>query len=506
MRLEWQIAPPASWRAGAVLFFLFEGSPVHLPGLDRWLDGEGRWLSGSAGLQDFRGKPNEIGIFYAPEADRGIPRVILAGLGRAEQFDPDRLRNAAAHALRKCRDLRISSPGLPLWALEGLPGAAAGLLQESLVGGITGLHQFQELKTRENELPQEPESLQVIAEHEPGEELRAVPALAESIAAGVTMARDLVVSPGNRATPGFLADTARGLADRYGFKVDIIDFDSAEAMGMGAFAAVARGSREPAYVVVIESAPEGLEQDAPLVFIGKGITFDTGGISLKGRDKLDVMKQDMAGAAAVLGAFEALGRAGVRRRVTGILPCTENMPDGRAYKPGDVIRTLSGQTVEVISTDAEGRMVLCDALSYAQRFAPAAIVDIATLTGAAIIALGNQAAAVLGNREDFIRKVQETGARVGERFWQLPLWDSYFDALKSEVADMKNVGDRSAGTIVGAIFLKQFVAEEIPWVHLDIAGTAWSDKDTGAVQKGATGFGVRTLFELARTWPELGIG
>ena len=325
-------------------------------------------------------------------------------------------------------------------------------------------------------------------------------ALSES--SGIILARDLTISPANRVTPRFLVDTASALARKFDFKIETIDVESARSMGMGAFAAVARGSREPAFVIIIEHAPGGTENDAPIVFIGKGITFDTGGISLKSSNKLDEMKQDMAGAASVLGAMEIIGRTALRRRVIGILPCSENMPGGQAYKPGDVVRSYSGQTVEIISTDAEGRLILCDAISYAvNRFKPALIVDIATLTGACVVALGNQAAAVLGNREGLVRSIREFGAAVGERFWPMPLWDSYFESLKSDVADMKNVGERAGGAIVAAIFLKQFIPPEIPWAHLDIAGTAWTDKDTGTAPKGATGFGVRTLFEIARRWP-----
>jgi leucyl aminopeptidase len=300
-------------------------------------------------------------------------------------------------------------------------------------------------------------------------------------------------------TPAFLARTASEIAWRFGFKVETIDLDAARSMGMGAFAAVAAGSAEPPSFIVLEHTPPGTENDPPLVFIGKGITFDSGGISLKPREKMEEMKQDMAGAAAVLGAFEAIGAAGLAKRVVGLMPCTENMPGGHAYKPGDVFRSYSGQTVEIISTDAEGRLVLCDALAYAaHRFKPALMIDIATLTGASIIALGRDVAAVMGNRESLVDSIRNTGASLGERFWPLPSWDFYFEALKSEVADMKNTADRSAGAIHAGIFLKQFVPDHIPWAHLDIAGTAWTDKDTGFCRKGATGFGVRTLFELVR--------
>ncbi len=508
MQIEWRIAPRNEWTTDALVFFVFEKSHEHLPGLRGFLEDAGKWLAVSAALSDFQGKPSEVAVVYAPAGEERVRRVILAGLGPAEQFDIERLRNASAFALRKCREMGINKPGIPISAFEGFPCEPSSctvesLLREGLIGAMAGLHRFDEMKTKNSDAPHRPESILLMCEADPAPVLLETAALALSEVAGIALARDLTISPANRATPGFIAKTASEIAARFGFKIEIIDMDAARSMGMGAFAAVAQGSAEPAFVIVIEHAPPGTQNDPPIVFIGKGITFDTGGISLKPRDKLEDMKQDMAGAASVLGVFEAIGRAGLAKRVAGILPCTENMPGGGAYKPGDVLRSYSGQTVEIISTDAEGRLVLCDALAYAAaRFKPSLMVDIATLTGASIIALGREVAAVLGNREELVRSIQRIGASIGERFWPLPLWDSYFEALKSDVADMKNVGDRSAGTIVGAMFLKQFVPGEIPWAHIDIAGVAWTDKDAGFCPKGATGFGVRTLLEIARRWPD----
>jgi len=509
LQIEWQIAPCDEWRADALVFFVFEKPHEYLPGLRGFLEGAGKWLAVSAALPDFQGKPSEVAVVYAPAGEVLVQRVILAGLGPPEQFEIEKLRNAAAFALRKCREMGINRPGIAISAFEGFPCEPSSctvesLLREGLTGAMAGLHRFSEMKTKNSDGPQSPESILLLCDADPGPVLRETAVLAQSEVAGIVLARNLTISPANRATPGFIAETASEIAAKFGFQIEIIDLDSARSLGMGAFDAVAKGSTEPAYVIVLEHVPPGTGNDPPIVFIGKGITFDTGGISLKARDKMEEMKQDMAGAASVLGAFEVIGRTGLVRRVAGILPCTENMPGGRAYKPGDVFRSYSGQTVEVISTDAEGRMVLCDALAYAaSRFKPALMIDIATLTGASIIALGRDVAAVLGNREELVRSIQQIGASIGEKFWPLPLWDSYFEALKSDVADMKNVGDRSAGAIVGAMFLKQFVPKEIPWAHLDIAGTAWTDKDTGFSPKGATGFGVRTLFEIARRWPEL---
>jgi leucyl aminopeptidase len=509
MRIEWQIAPSDEWRAEAVIFFLFEKPHEYLPGLRQFLEGTGKWLAGSTALIDFRGKPSEVAVLYAPAGEKAVRRIILVGLGPAEHFEAERLKNASALALRKCRDLGIDRPGITISALKGFPApapvyssAVEALLRDSLTGAMAGLYRFGEMKTKDADTGQEgPETILLLDDEAPGKVLLEAVDLAQSETAGIILARNLTISPANRATPLFIADTASEVAGRFGFKIEIIDLDLARSMGMGAFAAVAKGSTEPAFVIIMEHSPPGTLDDAPLVFIGKGITFDTGGISLKPRDKLEEMKQDMAGAASVLGLFEAIGRSRLSRRVAGILPCAENMPGGRAYKPGDVFRCYSGQTVEIISTDAEGRLVLCDALAYAaERFKPALMIDIATLTGASIMALGREVAAILGNREDLVNSVRQIGASVGERFWPLPLWNFYFDALKSDVADMKNVGDRGAGTIIAAMFLKQFVPDEIPWAHMDIAGTAWTDKDTGFSPKGPTGFGVRTMFEIARKW------
>lgn len=501
MRIDWLVAPYSEWEAEAVIFFVIESSAEPPPDLKRWLESDGAWLSRSAALKDFRAKPQQVGVFYGPSHQR-LHRVVFAGLGPEASFHVDELRKSAAAALRKCGELELGRVGIPLWALGGLPIDTASALEEVLTGAITGLHRYDALKTRDAEKSLHPESLVIWSETEPDEAVREAATRSDAMASGICLARDLVDAPANVATPSYMLATASQLAQTHGFSLNIIDREQAHALGMGGFSAVAQGSREPAYVIVLEHAPPGTEGDRPLALVGKGITFDTGGISLKHGDKLDAMKQDMAGAAAVLGVFQVLGRIETGRRVVGILPCTENMPDGKAYKPGDVVRTLSGLTVEVISTDAEGRMILCDALAYATRFEPEAIIDIATLTGACIIALGKKVAAVMGNRDDLVRSIHEIGMQVGERTWPLPLWDFYFEDIKSQVADFKNVGEKSAGTIIGGIFLKQFVPKEIPWAHLDIAGTAWTDKDP----RGATGFGVRTLVELIRRWPDLGIG
>lgn len=502
MIIEWKTAEISEWQADALIFPTFEKPHPNLPGLERWMAGEGSWLEAPLDRDDFQGKFQQISVHYGP-AELKIRRVVLVGLGPADKLDLDKLRKAVAVAFRKCRDLRLSCPAIPLSAFEGLPLEIGPCFEEALIGGLSGLYRYQGLKTRNDEPPDSMKTLLVLTEKEPEEAFRARTAYVEAVVSGITLARDLVSAPPNLATPGFLAKTARQLADQHGFQLEIMDLDKAEKVGLQAFAAVARGSREPACFIVMEYVPGSGCREKPLVFVGKGITFDTGGISLKPGKDMDAMKHDMAGAAAVLGLFEMVGRTMPDRGVVGILPCTENMPGGMAYKPSDVIRTFSGFTVEVISTDAEGRMVLCDALTYAERYRPALVVDIATLTGACTVALGKHVAAIMGNRDTLIRKTQEIGMEVGEKLWPLPLWDFYFDYIKSDVADFRNVGERAAGTIVGGIFLKQFVPESIPWIHLDIAGTAWTTTDWLTAPKGATGFGVRLLAEVLRRWPEL---
>lgn len=504
MQVSWHISPISNWQVDILVFYGFEKSGELLPGFRHWLETAGGWLQKSQALRDFQGKYQQISVCYGPE-DADISRVMLVGLGPAENFDMDKLRGATAAALKKCRELELPLAGLPLAAFEGMPLDCQNALLESLVAGISGLYRFDALKTRDVSPQSFPEKLILFSENEPTESFRQEVSFAESLISGITLARDLVSAPSNQVTPGFMVSTARDLAEAYGFRIQVIDKHEAEQKGMNSFLAVARGSQEPAYIIILEYLPPTGQGKRPLVFVGKGITFDTGGISLKPSDRMEMMKRDMAGAAAVLGVFEIIGKTRPDQRVVGIMPCTENMPGSRAYKPGDVITSLANLTIEVISTDAEGRMILCDAITYGLSYQPELIVDVATLTGAAIIALGNQVAAVMGNRDELLQKLKEIGNQVGERLWPLPLYDAYFDLIKSDIADFKNVGDRAAGTIVGGMFLKQFVPDGIPWAHLDIAGTAWTDKDLATSPKGATGFGVRILAELVRRWVDMGL-
>jgi leucyl aminopeptidase len=308
-------------------------------------------------------------------------------------------------------------------------------------------------------------------------------------------ARRLVNLPPNEVTPSRLREEASEMAEGDGLEIESLDSARMEALGMGALLAVARGSEEPGYLIVLRHRG-GREGGPRVAFIGKGMTFDSGGISLKPSDKMETMKQDMAGAAAVLAAMKAIAGLEIDLDVVGLIPAAENLPSGRAYRPGDVVRSLSGKTIEVVNTDAEGRLLLADALTYACQLGATHLVDVATLTGACVIALGHVASGVMGNDTALVEAVISAGQQAGERMWRLPLYPEYRRQLDSEVADIKNVGGRPAGAITGGWFLREFVGET-SWAHVDIAGTAWAEKAEPSRVEGGTGAGTRTLIALA---------
>lgn len=343
------------------------------------------------------------------------------------------------------------------------------------------------------------ERLSLVCEKAQAKAIEAGLARGRAIAAGVALARELANRPANHCTPSHLAAEARALARRHArLAVQVLERKDAEKLGMGCFLAVARGSEEPPKFIVLRYQAAA-KAEAPVVLVGKGITFDTGGISIKPSENMGAMKSDMGGAAAVLGAMKTVARLNLPLRVIGIAPATENMPDANAYRPADVITASNGKTIEIISTDAEGRMILADALVYASRYNPAAVIDLATLTGACVVALGEGIAAGLFCNDDRLRdRLLASGTATHERLWPLPLWDDYKKSIKTDVADMKNSGGRTGGVGTSAIFLKEFT--DYPWAHLDIAGMALAGKESGYIPAGATGYGVRLLVELLREW------
>jgi leucyl aminopeptidase len=319
---------------------------------------------------------------------------------------------------------------------------------------------------------------------------------ARAVSDAVRTVRDLGNGPGNLVTPSWIAARAREVAQETGVKCTVYGLREIERMKMGGLLAVNRGSIEEPKFIVLEYAPKKARRHVALV--GKGITFDSGGISIKPADKMEEMKFDMCGAAAVIGTIQAAAALELPIRLTGLIPSTDNLPSGSAYKPGDIITMMSGKTVEIVNTDAEGRMILADALHYASTFEPDHLIDFATLTGACVVALGNECSGLFSNDDELAQKLITAGERVGERLWRLPAWDEYKESIRSEWADMKNSGGRWGGAITAALFLKEFV--NCPsWAHIDIAGTAYTDHDNGREAKGATGVGVRATIEFLRS-------
>ena len=478
-----------------LLLFSFE-SPEKLEGSIRDVDLEWKGFISTLMKQgDIKGELFECRLFYTHGA---LPakRVLLTGLGKKGEFDLEKWRGAASRAGQYIRDAGIKQFVFPIAKFDSFSEVE---LSESFVTGLLlGLYQFNEFKTLERDKIKEIGKVILLGEKDGetksiGEGLR----MGEIISEAVCLARDLVNGPSNQVTPSLLAQKARQIAKDYGMEIQVFDVSEAEAMGMGAFVAVAKGSQEPGKFIVLEyNKGKGLDT---IALVGKGITFDSGGISIKPSENMDRMKDDMSGAAAVLATMQVAFKLQLPLHLVGIMPATENLPSGKAYKPGDILKTLSGQTVEVISTDAEGRLILSDALTYSLRYQPKAIVDLATLTGACVIALGNDVIGLFGNDESLLKRIEEASGKTGEKVWRMPLLDEYFDHLKSDAADFRNVGTRIAGAIIGGIFLSKFV-EKIPWVHLDIAGPASIDKERPYIPRGGTGVGVRLLVQLIRDW------
>lgn len=459
--------------------------PSSLLGLDSNADGElGRLISS----EDFKGTADQTALVYPP---KGAKRLLLVGLGKPEEITRGAVRRAAAVAARRALELGVESFAFHL-AHEthgGVPPAVVG--QVAVEGAALGGWHFSDLKAsgRKKRL----RDVEIIATREQRPEVEKGRRIGAAIAVGHTLARNLQALPGNICTPGYLADIARRLGKAYGFRVSVWGRAQLEKEGMNALLAVAQGSLQEPKLITLEY--RGAPRAAPVCLVGKGVTFDSGGISIKPAEKMEEMKYDMSGAAAVLGAFEVLGHLKPAVNVVGIIPATENLPSGTAIKPGDVVRSHYGKTIEIVNTDAEGRLILCDALSYARRFRPAAVIDAATLTGAIVVGLGNHAIGMMGNDDPLLDEVRRAGDLSGERCWPLPLWDEYREQIKSDIADVKNVGGRAAGSITAGWFLREFV-EGFPWVHLDIAGTAWTDSDRPHLAKGPTGVGVRLFAEL----------
>lgn len=420
------------------------------------------------------------------------PRLLLVGVGKAEALTVERLRQASATAATMARRLGVRSLAC---VLPSIPLEIGEVGQACSEGALLGLYTLKRYKTVPDNGDKKDQLAEIalLANASTQRALERGVERGRIIAEAVNMARDLGNSPGNDVNPSYLARQAQEIAAQTTLRCQVLDAEGMRAYQMGCLLGVAQGSEQPPAFIVLEHAPAGTDEP-PIVLIGKGLTFDSGGISIKPAANMEDMKMDMAGGAAVLGTMQALAHLRYPRRVVGLVPSSENLPSGNAVKPGDILRAMSGKTVEVINTDAEGRLILADALAYAvQELQPACMVDLATLTGAVVVALGSQATGMMGTDRAMMERLRAAGDYSAERVWELPLYDEYSKQIKSDFADIKNVSsNREAGSIIGGAFLKEFVGET-PWVHLDIAGTAWTREQHPYIPKGATGVGVRLL-------------
>ena len=453
----------------------------------------------------FRGAANDT--LLLPDGDGW---VLVVGLGKKKDLSLNRLREFAATAARKVRAQGLKRLSLPVLSNRTV-GSPTDVAQAMTEGALLGLYRYDRLK----KLPKHEQARKVdvltLVTPRRGDvaAVRRAAEKAQVLAGAVSLARDLINGPSNIVTPTYLANQARALAKQLRLKCTVIPFPQLKRLGFGGIVGVSQGSAHPAQFIVLDYRPaprpaertrRGGRAKATFALCGKGITFDSGGISIKPSAKMEEMKYDMSGAAAVLGAIKAAATLKLPIRVVGIIAASENLPSGTAQKPGDVLTTLSGKTVEVINTDAEGRLVLADCLHYAKRYKPDCVVDLATLTGACVVALGAEAIGLMSKDERLAARLSQAGKVTHERVWRLPLWDEYAPMLKSDVADLKNVTDTGqAGTITAAKFLEEF-ANGLPWAHLDIAGTAWTHKDQPYIPKGAVGIGVRLLIQLMESW------
>jgi leucyl aminopeptidase len=419
-------------------------------------------------------------------------RVLYLGCGKGAKFGLSQLRQLAGAAARTSKSKKISA--LTVILPEDLELARA--VQAAVEGLVTGDFDVDTYRSEHNDVELAEVALAIPAESDNGAAFQAI-AEGAVLAESQNLTRTLALEPSNKMTPTILAEQARAMCQEAGLECEVYGPDKMKVLKMGAFLSVAQGSAEEPRLVVMRHEPEGAPLSPVLGLVGKGITFDSGGISIKPADGMEKMKYDMCGAATMIGAMRAIAMLKLPIRVLGILCCSENMPGGKAQKPGDVQIAMNGKSIEVINTDAEGRLVLADGLCYARQLGATHLVDAATLTGAVVVALGYHNVGVFSNDDKFAGLLMQSAEHAGEKMWKLPVEPEYFDHIRSEIADIKNTGGRWGGAITAAMFLKEFV-EEVPWIHLDIAGTAWLEETKAWMPKGPTGVGVRTLVDLAR--------
>ena len=489
MKISLKTTDPAALKTPALIIFIFTEDKKNLDGrpeLNGLKNVLGPRLSG-----DFSAKfLSVLPLFLPPKL--GPERIILVGLGDEKDYSPARLRTAAARAAQETREMSLRSAALLLPPRRGNMDTPEEIAENAALGVRLGMYQFNELKTKGLDGKKPLGSLTLIrSEPMDANRIKQAVETARIVSQAVFLARDLTNRPANLLYPEVLAEQAAALAGETGLECTVMDMDEARQRGMGAFVAVAQGSERPGRVIIMEYKGAAKNRK-PLALVGKAVTFDTGGISIKPSENMMSMKTDMAGGAVVLAVMGAAAQLKLKINLIGVVPAVENMPAGRAYRPGDVLTSMSGQTIEVVSTDAEGRLILADALTMVQDRKPGAIIDLATLTGACKVALGHKCAGLFGNDRDLLEGLKAASEKTGELIWEMPVFDYFLEDLKSDSADIKNAGQRMGGASQAAIFLKQFV-NDVPWAHLDIAGPARVEKGTPDIPAGASGFGTYLL-------------
>ena len=497
MQIEVSTLAPQNLETPCLIVPIWQDEP--LEGIAAEIDLNMDGLIGQFIADGFKGSAGEVRmVYHAPKLQAA--RAILVGLGKREKFCTKHLHKAISRAARTARGIKREGIAVmvPSSRLVKAEDAAVAIVE----GVLLGLHQFNDFKTdAESQSAPQVSTLVLVTDAKNEKAVMRGVKYGEIVSEANLRARYWVNLPSNKKSPQFLAFQAQNIAQANGLECEIWDENRLREENMNALYAVGMGSDNPPCMIRLEYSPAKANDEAPLILVGKGVTFDTGGYSLKPPASMEDMKDDMAGAAAVLAAMEAVSKLKPKRRVIGLIGSVENMISSNAQRPGDIVTARNGKTIEVLNTDAEGRLVLADVLSYASELNPAAILDFATLTGAIGIALGQEAAGIFSNDGDLSAQVQASGEKTGERVWPFPLWDEYQEHIKGKNSDLKNIGaGRHAGSISAAMFLKNFVADGIPWAHMDIAAVAYIREDRPLSAYGATGFGARLILEFIRSY------
>ncbi len=480
----------ADTKTQAVILALCEGEKTFSELVSKIDQKTGGLLSDLLKSGDFEARPSQISVIYT----QSLPakRIALVGLGKKSELNLEKIRNAFAKVMQHLRGLNIIDAATTIdWNL--LPDQKEKIIAAVAEGAGLGLYQYTPYKTIDRKELKEMRQLEIVVE--PGDYAVVLDEIEKTniITDAVYFARNLITAPANEMTPTIMAAHAEIISKRKNVFCRVLDKGKMKALGMNALLGVAAGSHQPPKLIILEYEG-GKKGTPPIAMVGKGLTFDSGGISIKPAEKMDEMKTDMSGGAAVMAIIMAAADLKLPVNIVGLIPATENMPGGSALKPGDVLKSYSGKTIEILNTDAEGRLILADALTYALKYKPVAIIDIATLTGACVVALGEDVIGMLGTDDQMKKEINQAAQITGELVWELPLWEHYSEMIKSDIADFKNTGGRMASTITAAAFLGKFVGDT-PWVHLDIAGPAWTTRDKAYIPKGASGVTVRLLVE-----------